>query len=186
MSSLKTCVGDTLKRIDQTAANFRNTKFLINKIRDILSGNCLGCCEQCPFCSAACSLSVADHWNPNDPKGSKGHSALQHYPQGVYGATCEGKLYVDVCTTVITDKKQTFRCEKGTFKYREYEKAYPEWNIPRDESMNTSLFWKWFMVTYKHDLVKMYEDRKAKLPDIPRSWMLITKSQAVASLRSAQ
>jgi hypothetical protein len=54
--------------------------------------------------------------------------------------------------------------------YEDYQSVndyYKSWSIAPDPSLETSTYWKWFMVTFSKDLAEYYD---AKEPEIPSSW----------------
>ena len=146
----------------------------------LLTNKMIGCPAQCPFCKAPCKYECKDH--PGE------HVAFQHRPLGVIGrhwfetkqlctctcqsaASCDEESGFDVSTLGLNDL--TFLPLKSN------RTKYPDWNIIPDRNFGTSLYWKWFMVTFHDDLVKHFQ---VKPGDIPPEWERITWDQAKESL----
>lgn len=134
----------------------------------------IGCGKQCPFCKVPCDAGGEAHTQ---------HFASLHRPNGLgqYRWTVSQKLLTDICSSlVISDIK--FRCSETMDKYhpyKEYRDIFPEWNIPPDESLEASDYWKYMMAKYNKEFAKAYN---AKLADIPDGWKEITEQQAKESL----
>lgn len=179
---------DELSKFVPNVLNWENTseyESVMNKL--------WGCPEQCPFCNEPC-------------KHSRGHevchSCIQHRPEGVRGVREERSkvLCIETCNYLIQNKTSNFFCsacnsmckrsgkckaskdERCLHEYMKYHTYLPEWDIAPSPSMDASKYWMWFMSTYKHQLTELHG---AKEPDIPEHWKLITKEEALDSLREA-
>lgn len=155
-------------------------------IKDIYQRILSGCSEKCPFCSAPCLELAADH-TPH----VKHHSL--HYPVGVRGivhrgrkwhtATSHGKKYrlvTDYCPSLIQSAKsfqpagKTWRgklqrifgrlFQVGLIKYKDYQKEYPDWQIPRLSEMkeNDNDYWKWLMNKFGQEFASHYNVKHPK------------------------
>ncbi|CAG2250745.1 unnamed protein product [Mytilus edulis] len=137
-----------------------------------------GCSETCMFCKEPCINTDKDHVDRGHA-----HKCLQHRPQGIGGYNLEqtSKLCVAYCNHLV-GTEQTYIWNRGAVdeerrKFREYKEHFPDWDIPH--SLDKCQFWMWIMCKYKDELIEMY---CADLSDIPESWPLITKQQALESL----
>ncbi|XP_031749401.1 interferon-induced very large GTPase 1-like isoform X1 [Xenopus tropicalis] len=134
-----------------------------------------GCGKQCPFCGVPCEAGGTDH---------KEHFASVHRPQGLgrYRWTSSDKLAIELCSThVVSDCRfSNSDTEWKPHPYKEYRKFYPDWAIQPDPSITASNYWKYI---FKHFNKEFAEEYKAKPADLPVTWLLITKEQAMQSLK---
>lgn len=137
-----------------------------------------GCSATCMFCKEPCINTSNDHVDSGCH-----HECLQHRPQGIggYNWVHSKRLCVEFCNHWV-GSEQTYIWHRGkddeeTRKYREYKKHFPDWDIPH--SHDKSEYWMWIMCKYKDQLTQMYGK---ELPDIPETWPLISKEQALESL----
>ncbi|XP_072564634.1 interferon-induced very large GTPase 1-like [Paramormyrops kingsleyae] len=136
-----------------------------------------GCGKQCPFCKTPCEAGGKDH-----PE----HFASIHRPQGTgrYRWSDSTKLIADVCSSCIASEMQ-FRCAdtSGNFHpYKDYRKFFPDWLIQPDTSIEASDYWKYVFATFNDQFAKEFNAEPA---DIPESWKLIDKNEALKSLEEA-
>ena len=128
-----------------------------------------GCTEQCPFCMAQCELS-----NPQHPTRSKcstdkqevNHST-QHRPGclGGGGWKVDNTMVLDTCTSLVASGSR-FRTEKNKWlPYKKYKEIFPDWSIPADKSLESSLFWKWLVGHYSAQIKEFYGRAEADIPD---------------------
>ncbi|XP_041471757.1 interferon-induced very large GTPase 1-like [Lytechinus variegatus] len=160
-----------------------------------------GCAEQCPFCEEICADTTPDHYSLS----GRCHMCVQHRPQGIVGMNWstdtenhrKGQLLHETCNYDI-QRNVSFRCTVGNYKCRksgkcsttgdefvyhkckEYKTYMPDWDIAPNPTNDVSKYWMWFMATYQHQLIDMYN---AKLPNIPEDWTKITKKEALDDLR---
>ena len=162
----------------------------------LLSGQVFGCTHNCPFCSAPCSYSEDGHAGK--------HEAREHYPLGVVGLrlddsselctyNCEVAVASDTKFNVrwlnrIRDDKswnwfRKFIFYDGDFiEFSSYQACFPNWDITPDRESEPSDYWKWFMSTYKDDLLMYYS--RAKNLNIPVAWTAVTWAAAKQSLEN--
>ncbi|XP_031749457.1 up-regulator of cell proliferation [Xenopus tropicalis] len=145
------------------------------KPEDVLFKKVFGCGKQCPFCKVPCEAGGTDH---------KEHFASVHRPQGLGRNrwTSSGKLAIELCSTdVVSDCKFKNSDTKWEYHpYKEYRTIYPEWAIQPDPSITASDYWKYI---FKHFNKQFAEEYEAEPADLPVTWLLITKEQALKSLK---
>ena len=141
------------------------------------------CTVQCPFCREQCDIINNDHLNHEPPKL---HHVRVHRPQCVNKVTWykSKKLVLDVCNTLVDSTCDLVLLNKdptGNTKipYKDYQKEYPEWDIPGETKADPPMYWMWFISCFYKDLVAWSE---AVETDIPLSWKGISKSKAIDSL----
>jgi hypothetical protein len=128
-----------------------------------------GCTERCPFCKAHCELTVDKHSTSGNIK-HKTH----HRPECLGGMrwSRDKTMVLDVCTySVSTD--HTFRNRdtgEERHPYKRYTELYPEWAIPADKSLESSLFWKWFIGKYSKQIAKFFGQSHTS---IHKEWEII-------------
>ena len=124
-----------------------------------------GCTEQCPFCKAQCELTEEKHSTTGNIKHQ-----TQHRPRCLGGRSWEEDktMVLDVCTYSVSDSNTNFRTEHTEWKwhaYKEYSKIYPEWIIPADKSLESSLYWKWFIGNYSSKVEDFFGHEHTKIPE---------------------
>ena len=136
-----------------------------------------GCEEMCPFCDEPCRYSTTDH--------PVKHSCVCHRPRGISGCidSKSSKLVVETCNEALLTN-ETFTFKTGTKMKRkkliDYKKYYVDWDITPGYGENVSVYWRWFMATFKNELSRSY--RGSKSPAIPLEWDSISIAQAIDSL----
>ncbi|KAK3084300.1 hypothetical protein FSP39_011286 [Pinctada imbricata] len=140
-----------------------------------------GCKEVCPWCGEPC------HHEANHLVK---HHCIQHRPAGFGGVynTATGNLVIESCNFHVQSTNTqkcghwcgctTDNCEVF-HPYREYAKYMPCWDIAPRVDMTGSKYWTWFMCTFQDELANYRHRFK---PEIPPSWMKITKEEAIESL----
>ena len=122
-----------------------------------------GCTEQCPFCKAQCELT-------SDKHSTNIKHQTQHRPRCLGGRRWEEQntMVLDVCTySVSSDSDTRFKTERSEWKwhaYKDYVKIYPEWTIPADKSLESSLFWKWFIGNYSSKVEDFFGHEETEIP----------------------
>ncbi|OCT59052.1 up-regulator of cell proliferation [Xenopus laevis] len=145
------------------------------KPEDVLFNRVFGCGKQCPFCMVACEAGGTDH---------KEHFASIHRPQGLagYRNIYNNILATELCSTdVVGCRKFGNPDTKGKYHpYKEYRTIYPDWAIQPDPSITASDYWKYIFAKFNKKFAEKYN---AKPADLPATWLLITKEQALQSLK---
>ena len=136
---------------------------------EILFESIAGCTALCPFCGAQCELTTKNH----PTTGAIKHS-VQHRPKGLGGMLWEAdnSMVLEVCTFYIASNAK-FKNEhtKGTWKpIKKYSEIYPQWSIPADKSLTSSLYWKWFIGNFSHEVSVTFG---ADTSNIPQEWKKI-------------
>ena len=130
-----------------------------------------GCTEQCPFCKAQCELTDDKH----PTNGSIKHQT-QHRPRCLGGRNWEkdNTMVLDVCTySVSSDSDTLFKTERTEWQwhaYKDYAKIYPEWTIPADKSLESSLYWKWFIGHYSSEVEDFFGHDHT---EVPNEWKIL-------------
>ena len=124
-----------------------------------------GCTEECPFCKAQCELTGENH----STSGKIKHQT-QHRPQCLGGRNWESDrtMVLDVCTYSVSDSDARFKTEWSNWKwhrYSKYSELYPEWTIPADKSLESSLYWKWFVGHYSRQIKDYFGRAKTTIPN---------------------
>lgn len=170
--------------------------YFVNRVYEKLSG----CCEKCPFCSAPCLEQTKDHHPP--------HHSL-HYPLGARGIVeasvdevnlssskiQELHLVKDWCPLLIQSDgrfRSKYTIEKYNWfdhrwfnwnyiYYKDYQKEFPDWHIPRASEMKSDAndYWKRVLAQFGSHLAKEYN---ASCPTIPSVWKDIACDKAVESI----
>lgn len=169
MKKISHIQSDLIKFYENINANEFSSQY--SDIYEKIAKQCIGCPTQCPLCGCLCSLS-----NPNHE--SK-HQALIHFPLCVKGNVGDdSSLSIENCNSLVCG---SVTLNSINAKDTEYEQVYTNWHIPKDESVQLPLYWKWFVSNYRNQMAKKYN---AELCDIPESWKNISKQAAVLSLNS--
>ena len=121
-----------------------------------------GCTEQCPFCEEQC-----DHTNDKHPSSVK-HS-VQHRPEclGGYMWGKDNTMVLDICTSSVHGDARFSNKDTDNkwHPYKEYTKFYPDWSIPDDTSITTSLYWKWLVGNYSTEIEEVFGRSKTTIHD---------------------
>lgn len=147
------------------------------KPQDELFKKVFGCGKQCPFCKVPCEAGAASH---------KEHFASVHRPQGLgtYRCTESKRLSHSICSTDVVGNR-TFLNADTEWKprlFKEYRKIYPDWSIQPDATIGASDYWKFVFKEYNKQFSDYYNAEPAKLPE---DWCLISKEQALQSLKES-
>ncbi|XP_069838440.1 up-regulator of cell proliferation-like [Dendropsophus ebraccatus] len=145
------------------------------KPQDELFKKVFGCGKQCPFCKVPCEAGAASH---------KEHFASVHRPQGLgtYRSIESKVLSHSICSTDVVSNT-TFLNSDTEWKprlFKEYRKFYPDWSIQPDPTIGASDYWKFVFMKYNKQFSDYYN---AKPGELPEEWSLITKEQALQSLK---
>ena len=125
-----------------------------------------GCTEQCPFCKAQCELTGENH----STSGNIKHKT-QHRPRCLGGRHWESDrtMVLEVCTySVFPDSNIKFQTEGAVWKrhpYTKYSELCLEWTIPADKSLESSLYWKWFIGHYSSKVEHFFGHAKTTIPN---------------------
>ncbi|XP_075141931.1 interferon-induced very large GTPase 1-like [Leptodactylus fuscus] len=134
-----------------------------------------GCGKQCPFCKVPCEAGAANH---------KEHFASVHRPQGLGTYRCRDSkmLSYSICSTDVVSNT-TFLNSDTEWKarpFKQYRKYYPDWSIQPDSTIGASDYWKFVFKEYNKQFSDYYNAKPAELPE---DWFLISKEQALQSLK---
>ena len=126
-----------------------------------------GCTEECPFCKAQCELTCETH----STSGKIKHKT-QHRPKCLGGMHWENDrtMVLEVCTYSLSDSHTVFKTERSNWKqhsYSKYSVFYPEWTIPADKTLESSLYWKWFIGHYSRQIEDLFG---RAITTIPNEW----------------
>ncbi|XP_074942485.1 interferon-induced very large GTPase 1-like [Phalacrocorax aristotelis] len=144
----------------------------------ILAEQFAGCWAHCPFCGAVCTNTMTDH--------DGDHQVFFHRPQVLTGYKWHktDNLVIDICSSSVTSDC-LFRIDGDRWipykKYREAGLPYSTWNILPDTSMQA--YWQWFVSHFRADIEKWYNGKFHGKGEIPASWQIITKQQALEKLQ---
>ncbi|MBN3299908.1 GVIN1 GTPase, partial [Amia calva] len=139
-----------------------------------------GCWEQCPFCKAVCTNTVADH--PDD------HSVQFHRPEALAGwhYLFSGEFSIDFCTSSVISDGSFIPAEKSLFqsvpfkKYKDAGPPYNKWKITGDNSAKN--YWKWFIHTFRSQLEGRFKLKFVGKGTIPNDWKTITEADVMEEL----
>lgn len=155
-----------------TNPDYNAVQWRTNPVPDVMD-KLWGCSKNCMFCQEPCINTDKDHLEDKFL-----HKCLQHRPIGVGGFrwTATNKLCVDFCNHLVsTDTTYSHGTKSG--KYKNYRENYPNWDIPPNSDV--SKYWMWVICKYTDELKEMYD---IDYPDIPESWWLISREDAINSL----
>ena len=144
---------------------------------DILLNALAGCCEQCPFCSEQCELTDSNH--------SVKHSVSLHRSKclGGWRWSDSEKMVLETCNALVASDLHFRYYVDGEMKrhpYSRYQEVtkYSSWTISPDSSLETALYWKWFLATYTAEVAGLYNMKEADIP-----WKSFTKEEAKEDLK---
>ncbi|CAJ1049922.1 up-regulator of cell proliferation-like [Xyrichtys novacula] len=150
---------------------------LPTKPQDELFKRMFGCGHRCPFCKVPCEAGGKEH---------RQHHAAIHRPQGLgaYRIDDTEKLLESLCTTDVHSERTFMNADTEWEEkpYKAYATYYPDWNIPPDQTIQASDYWKYVLVTFNDRFAEQYD---AKPADVPETWRSITKEQALTGLKEA-
>jgi hypothetical protein len=136
-----------------------------NGAHKILYDQLRGCPDCCPFCGEQCELLMKDH--------QVQHSIKFHRPNCLkgYRYACTSVLASEICTTLVGTETSFYNNDtKGQyFPYKNYGKLYPKWEIVTDNSVEASVYWKWFLGNYGREIAEFYG---AETNDIFDKWKM--------------
>jgi hypothetical protein len=116
---------------------------------DALFEDIAGCTEQCPFCKEQCEYTKASH------PDSILHS-VTHRPEclGGYSWESDNTLVLDVCTFSVASDYRFQNKDTGYVyhPYSDYSRFYPKWDIPKEKSLEASIFWIWLVGNFSKDI----------------------------------
>ena len=150
---------------------------------EVILGDMAGCCAKCPFCG--------EIWDNTTPcVGRVKHQVEQHRPHCTNGvAEMENNvLFLGLCSLLVTgnDADYTHFRPQGDPKrelhpYKKYHNLYPDWAIPADNSIGTSLYWKWLVANYIDELAEYYCCKPCR--PIPDTWQKLKWGEVKEELR---
>ena len=92
-----------------------------------------------------------------------------HRPQGLGGQRWEDNTMVlDTCTFLVASDYRFHNDDTNNkwIPYKNYTDFYPEWSIPADRSLESSLYWKWFLGHHSTKVEQFYGRKQTtKIPD---------------------
>ena len=127
-----------------------------------------GCEETCPFCFEPCMYTNPNHAD----KHSKQHSCLQHRIWGVsnfVGKPIECDFDLQTCSSKVADKGEVY----NTF-------LQEGWDVEPDGALDSANYWKWFLYTFRMEVVPEMEMKKRP---IPNTWKNTTEKMARESIK---
>ena len=133
------------------------------------------CKAQCPFCKEECDNPVIDHTL---------HSVRLHRPQCIGRTTwlTDKKLVTDVCNSLVASRNYIVITENDTERriaYRDYQRIYPEWNIPGETISHPPTYWMWVIARFYRKILNWTDGNETDIPDV---WRRVTKEEAIQSL----
>lgn len=166
---------DILKVYDDTNKNTVQWKTNPNsKIMEKL----WGCTNVCMFCAEPCR-----HTDKSHVEQDVQHQCIQHRPQGISGwhFSDTKNLVTEFCNCLIQTTDMQYRWgeeePKESRYYKDYKSHFPEWDIV--PSSDKSKYWMWVMCKYQDELKEIHDVEK---PNLPETWKIITKEEAIESL----
>jgi len=166
-------LAETHEKVNNHFRNNENDTWKENIYKDIME-TLWGCDENCPLCKEPCQFGK---------KHASNHMCSQHRPSGLIGIRYHTVLCMESCDyfdrTHICSICKTPDCS-SSHEYREYKQVISDWEMEPNSDKVSSIYWHWFMATYKDQLAKYHD---VQSPDIPSEWSMITKENAINSLR---
>lgn len=179
--------------------NYTQFDLFNDRIKESFTSFIRGCNKKCPFCRASCLSSINDHNNKC--------STTHHFPIGISGGRYQNNTILSphTCSVLISSENRfanddtkdlqvsIFRkllnlimygdalYEHNVLPFKKYQVVYDTWHIDGDDSLETSLYWKWFVVKYRSKLEEYYN---AKFQYVPTCWESISKQDALISLEN--
>ena len=146
----------------------------------VLCNTLIGCTEQCPFCKEQCELTDPDHL-----KLKKVHFTETHRPQclGRYIQLDDNSLVLEICTELIETDKKFKKPDTDTEEfifYKNYKEIFKDWLISNEKPRNGPIYWQWFCAEFNTEIVEWVG---SSATSVPSSWNLLTKDDAINSLR---
>ena len=156
--------------------SYLENTFGFGNIADSLFEKLVGCTEKCPYCRAPCYYENANH--------AFKHNTMQHRPWGVIGIKSND-----------TNELVTYNCQsaKGSDQHGFTNLAIlggnecqlnqlareSEWEIKPDPTLQSSLYWRWFMNRFNKELADHFKTTPGCLP---KEWTQIQWGDAKQSL----
>ncbi|XP_067271534.1 interferon-induced very large GTPase 1-like [Pseudorasbora parva] len=166
---------------------------LKDKPVDVLFEQLSGCWEQCPFCKAVCTNTIANHgtdhtveWHRCQAIGGLFHQKrfLDHL-KNIWDKDADKEHFVlDFCSTsVISDIEFKRPNSEEWISFKQFKKAgspYNSWKITPDNQ--DRLYWKWFICTFSEQLENLYNFKFAGHGKIPETWKRIKKDKVIKEM----
>ncbi|XP_061074802.1 interferon-induced very large GTPase 1-like [Conger conger] len=148
-----------------------------NRPDDILIDQLSGCWEQCPFCKAICTSTIAGH--------DTDHSVRFHRSKALGGwhRSFTNDFSIDFCTTSVSSDACFLNSKCESTPYKEYRKAgppYDNWSIKQDPC--EKLYWKWFVCVFRNKLQENFDCKFEGTGKIPDDWEKISKFAVLKEL----
>ena len=147
---------------------------------DLLFVKLVGCAEKCPHCRAPCYYENANH--------AFKHNTIQHRPWGAIGTKCTDtdELVTYNCQSVKGSDQQgctnliMFDCDECTQLDQLVNNTNEsEWEMKPDPTLQSSLYWRWFMNRFNKKLAEHFHAKPGRLP---KEWAQIKWEDAKNSL----
>ncbi|KAM3919956.1 LOW QUALITY PROTEIN: interferon-induced very large GTPase 1-like [Leptodactylus fuscus] len=148
------------------------------KPHEILVKQLCGCWEQCPFCGAICTHTIANH--------DGDHSVTFHRPQAITGISWinSDEFVIEICSNLVSSDNCLVIDQSTQIPYKNYRSIgpnYANWSITPDNSSQP--YWKWFVYTFQSNLEADYKMKFSNRGAIPDEWSHIDKKEMIAKLR---
>lgn len=166
--------------IDNFKTDFNTSTFdsFETKPHETLVKQLSGCWEQCPFCGAICTHTIADH--------DDNHSVTLHRPQALTGISWidSNEFVIEICSNLVSSNNCLVIDPSTQVLYKHYRNIgpnYAKWSIMPESSPQP--YWKWFVHSFQSKLEEDYKLKFKKRGAIPEEWSHIDKKEMIAKLR---
>ncbi|XP_044127602.1 interferon-induced very large GTPase 1-like [Bufo gargarizans] len=166
--------------IEEFKKDFKTTTFnsFETKPHDILVKQLCGCWDQCPFCGAICTHTIANH--------DGDHSVTFHRPQAITGISWidSNEFVIEICSNLVSSDHCLVIDQSTQVPYKNYRDIgpnYAKWSITPDNSWQP--YWKWFVNTFHSELEADYNLKFKKRGKIPAEWSQTEKNEVITQLR---
>ncbi|XP_073494264.1 interferon-induced very large GTPase 1-like [Phyllobates terribilis] len=148
------------------------------KPHEILVKQLCRCWEQCPFCGAICTHTIANH--------DGDHSVSFHRPQAITGISWIGsdEFVIEICSNLVSSNNCLVIDESTQVPYRNYRTTGPNYancSITPDNSFQP--YWKWFVSHFRQNLEADYKLKFKNRGAILDQWTQIDKKEMMAKMR---
>ncbi|KAJ8380679.1 hypothetical protein SKAU_G00014570 [Synaphobranchus kaupii] len=179
---LQDMIAKSLSDMQENAKEEMNSSLDMNMFQDrrpddILIEELSGCWEQCPFCKAICTCTIAGH--------DTDHSVKFHRPStlGGWRHFLSNEFSIDFCTTSISSDLSFINREWTWTPFKQYRKAGPpfdKWSIKEDSC--EKVYWKWFVCVFRNKLQEKFVCTFEGKGEIPGDWEKIGKPAVLKEL----
>ncbi|KAM4014576.1 interferon-induced very large GTPase 1-like isoform 2-T4 [Anomaloglossus baeobatrachus] len=148
------------------------------KPHDILVNQLCGCWEQCPFCGAICTHTIANH--------DGDHSVSFHRPQAITGISWinSDEFVIEICSNLVSSNNCLVIDDSTQVPYKNYRTIgpnYAKWSITPDNSFQP--YWKWFVSHFRQNLEADYRLKFKNRGAILDQWTQVDKKEMIAKMR---